>query len=162
MRGDNSAQTASGFQNRLSVGSVCQPHHQAGHEGISGADRVLDDYFWSLSANECAPVPERRTRRTHGNANARGVCCFRDSCAIFGDGICIPRWVGSLFARSQPLSDLADLVMVELDEIGAGREFDDTLRIGERRTHIEVEEFQWALEHKKAFQLLAVVRGAGG
>src|SRR5208282_4197370 len=162
MRGNNSPQTAGGFQNRLSVGSVCQSNHQAGHEGISGANRVLDDYFWSLSANEGAPIPERRTRRTHGNTNTRRVCCFRDSCAIFGDGICIRRWIGRRFAGSQPRSDLANLVMVELDEIGAGREFDDTLRIGEWRTHIDVEEFQWALEHKKAFQLLAVVRRAGG
>jgi len=62
MRGDNSAQTASSFQNRLSVGPACQSNHHAGHERISGANRVLDDHFRSRNANEGAPIPQRRTR----------------------------------------------------------------------------------------------------
>ena len=64
--------------------------------------------------------------------------------------------------RSQPGSDLAYFVMIQLNEISAGRYFDDTLRIGEWRTQINVEEFQGTLERKQPIQLLKIVRRAGG
>ena len=61
MRGYNSAQPASSLQDGLSVGSACQSNHQAGHERIPRANRILDDHFRSRSGNEVAPIPQRRT-----------------------------------------------------------------------------------------------------
>jgi hypothetical protein len=101
VRGDNRAQTASSFQNGLSVGSPCQPNDQASHKGIPSANRIFDDYFRSRSAHQAAPIPERRARRTHRDANPRRVRCFRES-GTFGDSVCIAGRIGCCLAGSQP------------------------------------------------------------
>lgn len=49
MRRGDRAQAASGVQNDLSIGTPCQANDQAGHEGISGADRIFDHHFRSKS-----------------------------------------------------------------------------------------------------------------
>jgi len=121
MRGDDGAQAASSFQNGLSVGSPCQPDHQAGHERIPRTNRILDDYFWSRSGNEIAPTPQRGARCGHRDANPRRFCCFRENRTSFRDSFCIARWIGCRLAGSQPGSDLAYFVMIQLDDISAGR-----------------------------------------
>src|SRR6516225_8719188 len=52
--------------------------------------------------------------------------------------------------------------MVELDDIGTSRQFDDAFRIGEWRSQINVEKFQRAFHCEKMIQLREVVRRTGG
>ena len=54
---DNGTKAASSFQNDSRLCSPRQPDHQAGHERISRADRILDNHLWRRSGNEVAPIP---------------------------------------------------------------------------------------------------------
>src|SRR6478672_4530668 len=131
MRGHNGPQPASSFHHGLGVDSMRQPDHQTGHEGISRANGVLNDYFWRRSGYEVATIPERCARGAHGHANPRRMGGFRKGRTSFGDSLRIAGWVGWCLAGLQPGSHLANFVVIELEDIGANRQLHDPLWIGE-------------------------------
>lgn len=117
----------------------------------------LDDHFRCRRGDEVALIPQRAARCGHRDTNLKRVGRFRESRRSFRDSLCIARRVGCRLAGSQPGSDVADFVVIKLDDISAGRQFEDSLRIGEWRTQINVEEFQRALDRKQTIQLQEIV-----